>query len=289
MGTIVTQSSATYDAAGNRLSTTDARGNTTTFTYDATGAMTQEVAPVTASSAITTSFGYDTAGNRTRYTDGRGNALIYTYNPWNKQESLIEPTTATYTATADRTFTTSYDADGRPVSQTQPGGVSVTATYDSRGNLTGQTGTGADATTAARSFGYDAVGRLISAGTSAIGTSGTTGYVPASNETFTYNDRGELLTTAGTGGSSTFGYNSDGLMTSRADATGTTSYTYDSQRLRRVRPDDQPQRPGVCLRRARAGPHRHPLRWRKRDHLRLQRRRQHRRLRRVQHLHLRPG
>ncbi|MFI9384800.1 LamG-like jellyroll fold domain-containing protein [Kutzneria sp. NPDC052558] len=222
-GNVLSTTSATYDDNGFQLSATDALGGTTRFTHDATGAVLQEVQPATATSSITTSFGYDPAGNRTRFTDGRGNATIYTYNPWNLKESVIEPTTATYSTAADSTFTTAYDADGEPVTQTQPGGVTITASYDGVGNMTGQTGAGADGQTANRTFGYDSVGRMTSAATSAIGSS-----VPASNETFTYNDRDELLTAAGSGGSSSFGYNLDGLMTSRADASGTTTYGYDS-------------------------------------------------------------
>jgi hypothetical protein len=45
-------------------------------------------------------------------TDGRGNAWDYTYNSWNVPQSTIEPGTAAYSSTADRTFTTAYDADG---------------------------------------------------------------------------------------------------------------------------------------------------------------------------------
>ncbi|WP_232241240.1 LamG-like jellyroll fold domain-containing protein [Kutzneria sp. 744] len=222
-GNVLVTTSATYDNNGSQLSSTDPSGNTTRFTHDATGAVMQEVQPVSATSSITTSFGYDPAGNRTRFTDGRGNATTYTYNPWNLKESVIEPTTATYTSTADSTFTTAYDADGEPVTQTQPGGVTITASYDGVGNLTGQTGSGADGQTASRSFGYDSVGRMTTASTSAIGSS-----VPASNETFSYNDRDELLTASGSAGASSFAYNSDGLMTSRTDASGTTSYGYDS-------------------------------------------------------------
>ena len=102
-------------ATGTALSATDARGSTTTFTYDATRQLTQEVQPVTPTSSITTSFGYDAAGNRTRYTDGSGNPWITTYNPWNLPESQIEPATTAYSTPADSTFTTAYDADGRPV------------------------------------------------------------------------------------------------------------------------------------------------------------------------------
>ena len=134
---------------------------------------------------------------------------------------MTEPATSTYTTAADSTFTTAYDANGRPVTQTLPGGVSVTSGYDQMGNLTSQAGTGADAVTASRTFGYDLAGNLTSAATAAAGPA------PATSESFTYNDRGGLLTASGTAGSSSFGYNGDGLLTSRTDAAGTTSYTYD--------------------------------------------------------------
>jgi RHS repeat-associated protein len=220
-GTVLATQSATFDGDGNMLSATDARGDTSTFTYGATGQLSQEVQPVTATSSITTSFGYDAAGNRTRYTDGRGNSWVTAYNPWNLPESVTEPVTGAYSTAADSTFTTAYDANGQPVSQAQPGGVSVTAGYDQVGNLTSQAGSGAGAPTAARSFGYDLAGNMTSAATAAVGSA------PATSESFTYNDRGELLAAAGTAGSSSFGYNGDGLMTSRTDTAGTTGYTYD--------------------------------------------------------------
>ena len=53
----------------------------------------------------------------------------------------------------------------------------------------------------------------------------------ATSESFTYNDRGEVLTASGSGGSTAYGYNGDGQVTSVADAAGTTSYTYDDDRL----------------------------------------------------------
>ncbi|MBI3687533.1 MAG: discoidin domain-containing protein, partial [Actinobacteria bacterium] len=225
---LLTQTSATYDAVGNVLSATDARGHTSTFGYDGGNHLTQEVQPVSAATSITTSFGYDAAGSRTRFTDGRGNPTITTYTPWKLPESVVQPATATYPSAADRTVTTVYDAAARAVSQTLPGGVSVSAGYDRDGNLVAQSGAGADGATASRSFGYDPAGRLTSAATAVVGTAGTPGYQPATSETFGYNDRGALLTAAGSGGSSAFGYNADGLLTSRNDAAGATSYGYDS-------------------------------------------------------------
>ncbi|HEY0718242.1 MAG TPA: LamG-like jellyroll fold domain-containing protein, partial [Streptosporangiaceae bacterium] len=215
-GTVLRSESATYNGDGDQASATDYRGSTTTDTYDADGDLTQEAQPVTASTAITTSFGYDAAGNQTRYTDGNGHQWWTTYNSWNLPESQIEPATAQYTTAADSTFTTAYDAGGNPATETEPGGVTITDSYDTMGDLTGQSGSGAEAATTARSFGYDDAGHLTSAS------------APGGTDTFTYNDRGSLLSAAGPSGSSSFGYNGDGQASSVSDAAGMTSYTYDS-------------------------------------------------------------
>ncbi|HUN34614.1 MAG TPA: LamG-like jellyroll fold domain-containing protein [Trebonia sp.] len=220
-GTLVLTRNATYDDDGNMLSSTDANRNTTTFAYDATGLLTQEVQPVSASSSITTSFGYDAAGNQTRYTDGNQNAWYTTYNSWNLPESKVEPATSMYSSAADSTFTMAYDADGREAAYTQPGGVTVSYGYDAEGNLQQETGSGADAPTAAQSFTYDQAGDMLTADTSAAGSS------PATSEAFTYNDRGEVLTASGSAGSTSMSYTSDGLLASVTDAAGTTSYSYD--------------------------------------------------------------
>ena len=225
--TVLNSRSATYDAMGRLMSSTDPNTHTTTFTRDALGNVTGEVQPVSAGHSITTSFGYDAAGNGTRYTDGRGNSTYYTYNAWNLPESTIEPSVTTstysYTTAGDSTYTTAYDVAGRPVSQSQPGGVTVTTGYDNIGNVTSQTGAGAEAATASRSFSYDADNRMTAAGTAAIGST-----TAATNESFTYNDRGALLSASGSAGSTSLAYNGDGLPTSRTDAAGTTSYSYDN-------------------------------------------------------------
>ncbi|OXM65635.1 LamG-like jellyroll fold domain-containing protein [Amycolatopsis vastitatis] len=227
-GAVLQQTSAAYDAGGRLTSSVDGRGTARTFTYDAGNRLASEIQPVSATASITTSFGYDAAGNRTRFTDGRGNPTITRFNAWNLPEALVEPATAAYTADADRTFTSVYDAAGRPVTQTQPGGVTVSAGYDDDGNLVSQSGSGADAATATRTFGYDPGGRMTSAATAEAGVTGHSDHQAASSETFTYNDRGGLLTASGSAGSSSFAYNTEGLMTSRTDAAGTTSYGYDN-------------------------------------------------------------
>jgi RHS repeat-associated protein len=215
-GTVLRSASAVYDNTGNVTASTDYRGNTTTFGYDATGLVTSETQPVTASSSITTSLGYDAAGNRTLYTDGNRNNWWDTYNSWNLPESRVEPPTTAFPSAGQGTFRTAYDANRRPVSVSEPGGVSVSSSYDSVGRLAGQAGTGAEAVTAARSFGYDLAGNMTSAS------------APGGTDTFGYNDRGLLLSASGPSGSSSFSYNGDGQVSSASDAAGTTSYSYDN-------------------------------------------------------------
>ncbi|WP_280703028.1 LamG-like jellyroll fold domain-containing protein [Kitasatospora sp. GP82] len=218
--TVVTQTSAGYDADGNRTSATDANGHTTTYTFDATDRLTQQVEPVTSTASITASFGHDAAGNRTRYTHTRQTGgtpadVYYTYNTLELPESTIEPPTSTFPNAADRTYTLGYNAAQELVTDVAPGGVVKTNAYSSIGQLTSQTGIGAQAATTARTFGYDLVGRLtsVSAG--------------QATSTYTYDDRGLITSQGGTTGSATFGYDATGNMTTRTDRAGTTTFGYD--------------------------------------------------------------
>lgn len=213
---LLTTETLGYDDNSNLTTVKDARGTTTTFTYDALGNLTGETQPVTATTAIATSFGYDLAGNRTRFTDGRGNPFWTTYNSWGLPESRIEPATAAYPNAADRTFTVAYDAAGRPVRQDSPGGVSVTNTYDDLGQIRQITGTGAEVATPDRIFNYDDAGRLTELS------------APSGTNTISYDDRGLPLTITGPADINSFTYNRDGQMASRTDAAGTTTYTYDN-------------------------------------------------------------
>ncbi|MEU3086606.1 LamG-like jellyroll fold domain-containing protein [Streptomyces massasporeus] len=210
---------AEFDVEGNRTAVTSAQTKArTTYSYDALGRITRQVEPVSTADSITTTFGHDAAGNRTRLTDGRGHKTVYTFNSWGLPESTIEPSTTAHPDAADRTWTTVYDKAGQAVTELLPGGVKRERTYDGLGRLTGETGAGAEATTTARTLGYDLAGRLTAVGTA----DGVT------RDTYTYNDRGALLTADGPGGQSSYSYNADGSMTKRTTTAGSTSYGYDS-------------------------------------------------------------
>ena len=106
--------------------------------------------------------------------------------------------TTAHSSAGDSTYTTAYDADGRAATETEPGGVTVADSYNNAGELTGESGTGADAATATRTLGYNTAGQLTSAAT----TSTASGSSPsnATSESFSYNDRGQVLTSTGTAG-----------------------------------------------------------------------------------------
>ena len=209
-----------YDPAGNLTTATDPLSDKTTYEYDALNQLTKQVEPVTATRSITTTFGYDAAGNRSRYTDGRGNKTIYTVNSLGLPESVIEPSTTAHPAAADRTWTAAYNANAEPVKLTAPGGVTRTRTFDAAGRLSGETGAGAEATTAARTLGYDLADRLTKAS------------APGGDNTYTYNDRGQVLTATGPSGAASFAYDGDGNLKTRTDAAGTSQYGYLNTRLR---------------------------------------------------------
>ncbi|MFB7455594.1 LamG-like jellyroll fold domain-containing protein [Streptomyces sp. NPDC056188] len=217
--TALRTAAAEYDADGNLTAVISAQTKArTTYGHDALGRMTKQVEPVSGSESITTTFGYDETGNRTRLTDGRGNTTFHTFNSWGLPESTTEPSTTAHPNAADRTWTTVYDKAGQAVTELLPGGVKRESVYDGLGRLIQETGSGAEAPTTDRTLSYDLAGRITSAG------SGT----PLTPNTYTYNDRDELLTAAGPAGTVKYAYDADGRMTERTDAKNTTVYGYDT-------------------------------------------------------------
>ncbi|WP_405603897.1 DNRLRE domain-containing protein [Streptomyces sp. NBC_01410] len=206
-----------YDADGNVTASVSATGARRTYTYDALGQLTKQVEPVTGTDSITTTFGYDAAGHRARLTDGRGKATYYTFNTWGLPESTIEPSTTQHSALNNRTWTNAYDAAGRVVTELLPGSVKRNKTYDNLGRLTAETGSGTAVATRPRSLSYDLVGRLTGVGGDGV----------LAGNTYSYNDRGQLLNSDGPSGTSAYTYDADGQMASRTDAAGATAFTYD--------------------------------------------------------------
>ncbi|NUW43297.1 RHS repeat-associated core domain-containing protein [Nonomuraea rhodomycinica] len=211
-GTVLRTLKYGYDFAGNPTSKTSAEGHTTTQAFDAGNRLIERKEPVSATETITTSFGYDAAGAQTRSTDGRGNATFITYNSLGLTESVLEPSTVAHPSLADRTWTTLYDAAGNPVTSLIPGGVRVDRVFDELSRLVKESGTGAEAATEDKTFGYDPVGRLIA----------------ANDLTFTLNDRGLLLKSAGPGGDlNVYAYDANNRLIQRVDAAGASTFAWD--------------------------------------------------------------
>ncbi|MFJ6934766.1 LamG-like jellyroll fold domain-containing protein [Streptomyces sp. NPDC101132] len=216
--TVLRSAKTQYDVEGNPTSVTPPAGGPTTYTYDALGRITQQTEKTSDTASITASYGYDAAGHRTRLTDGRGKATYYTFNSWGLPESTIEPATTQHWNPDVRTWTVVYDAAGQAVTELLPGGVKRQRTYDGLGRLTGETGSGTAVATRPRTLAYDLDGRLT----------GVAGDGVLAGNTYTYNDRGQLLGSDGPGGRSQYAYDADGNMTTRTDAAGTTAFTYDT-------------------------------------------------------------
>ncbi|MEO8695675.1 MAG: RHS repeat-associated core domain-containing protein [Acidimicrobiales bacterium] len=138
--------------------------------------------------------------------------VITTYNPWGLQDTVVEPTTTAHPATADRTWTSVYDAGGLLTQDKQPGAITITNTYDALARLTGQT-SGA----LSKTFGYDLASRP------------TTLSHPSGTQTLVYDDRSLLVGAAGPAGNMIATYNGDSQMLTRNDPAGNHSFGYDNR------------------------------------------------------------
>jgi RHS repeat-associated protein len=211
-----------YDNAGNRTSTTDARGKTTIWTYDAADRVLTETAP---DGGVTT-YTYDTVGNKLTEVDPRGKTTTFTYDANNRLASVTTP--------LGHKTTFGYDANGNLTSEVEPRGnvqgadpnqYKTTYTYDAAGRMLTETGPLGNATT----YTYDAVGNRLSVRDARNNTT-----------TYAYDGLNRLTTVTAPGGAATtYTYDNAGNLLTGTDANNhTTSYTYDDagRRVSMTRP-----------------------------------------------------
>jgi RHS repeat-associated protein len=162
----------THNAKGQEISRTEAAGNpqarTTTTVWHATFNLPIQINEL----GRTTNLGYDTLGNLITKTIIAGNqsrAWTYAYNAMNQLTSITGPlgdvskfgydTSGNLASITDAlghvTNVTQYDANGRPLSMTDPNGLVTTFAYDARGRQT-QRNAGGEKTL----YFYDLVGDL---------------------------------------------------------------------------------------------------------------------------------
>jgi RHS repeat-associated protein len=213
-----------YDSFGNRLSVTDALGNSTTYSYDPTFA---KVASITNALGNTTHYTYDSNGSLSESTDPRGNRTLYTYNPFGMPTELTDPlgqkTVLTYdsfgslisTRNAIGNISSSrYDAVSRLIESRDPLGKRRQIEYDKLDRVTALT----DENGFITRFVYDAIGNVLSVTD------------PRNNVTsFTYDAMGRLATrTDPLGKTETYHYDLMNQLTEFTDRRGHVSrFLYD--------------------------------------------------------------
>ncbi len=239
----------TYDASLRIVKITDATGGITSFTYDANNNRTS----VANQNGKTTSFTYDVRGNITGITDPLTNPIAFTYDTKNNLLTATNAKAKTTTFTYDvkgnlktiqdalgNTTTFGYDILGQLTSKTDARDNTTTFTYDSSGNLSRITDALGNGTT----LSYDGIGRLTSI-TDPNGHTATATYDalsrlvrisdPLGNQTqFLYDALGNLLRiTDAKGNATNYAYDATNNLVSVTDALGrVTRYGYDANNSR---------------------------------------------------------
>ncbi|MBL8793407.1 MAG: SBBP repeat-containing protein, partial [Planctomycetia bacterium] len=131
-----------YDAVGNQLSTTDPRGVTTSFAYDALNRLTQIFEAFSAPTGLpglnhappVTTLVYDQVGNQLSLTDARGVTTSFAYDALNRLATSIEafaaPTTLPGLNHAAPVTTRVYDIASNLLSVTDARNVTTSFAYD---------------------------------------------------------------------------------------------------------------------------------------------------------------
>ncbi|WP_234467784.1 DNRLRE domain-containing protein [Streptomyces sp. MBT62] len=180
VGTAVPDTSMTYDADSGDVATVTANGQTITHTYDQLG---REIS-YTDGAGNTAATQYDALGRVVKTTDSAPSTTTYTYDS-TKDPRGVE---TSRTDSVAGTFAAAYDADGDLTTESLPGGYTLTVGQDETGAETSRVYTqdsdgtvvASDSTdesvhgqvvddtdtagqTRARSYSYDAAGRLTRA------------------------------------------------------------------------------------------------------------------------------
>lgn len=209
---------STWSTSGLKLSTTDAYGATTLYSYDpGSGKVTsitdplgnvtsftytpgpfRDLAQITklyrpndSSDDVVTTLSYDTTGFLTSRVEdfgtGRLNATTR-YTPATGGRGLVQTTTSPRGVATNLTYNTAGQVLSRSTPISSSASATETFTYDNRGNRLSST----DANGNRTSFAYDALGRLLS--TTSADPDGI-GPLPALSSTHTYDIAGNLLST----------------------------------------------------------------------------------------------
>jgi RHS repeat-associated protein len=211
--------SATFDSNGNLLTSTDALGNTTTYTYNAF----DEPLTVTDPMGIETSYGYDSTGNLlTKTVTGTGG-------------SPVETTTD---AVCEASCPSGYQL-GDLESVIDPDGHVTNDGYDAYGDVAATITHPSANTTDTTAAVYDVLGRKVceaSANATAAGVAcpPAGGSAVADTSRWAFNADGEVTSATNSAGQTTsYSYDADGNQVQVTDPLGnvtTTSYDLDGRK-----------------------------------------------------------
>ena len=112
---------ATYDANGNAIGSTDALGRSSVKGYDPLQRLAESIGD-SGGIAAHTAFSYDAADNLTAITDPKGLVTSYAYNAFGELEVQSSPDTGVTQVT--------YDAAGNIATRTDARGITATYAYD---------------------------------------------------------------------------------------------------------------------------------------------------------------
>lgn len=215
----------TYDGSGNLTTTTDPTGNTTSYSHNALGWPLSVVAPAGnaaggSASQHTTSYRYNPRGEVLAVTDPLGAVTETDRDASGNVTTLREPVVSGLKQTAFM-----LDAASQVTGVTRPGGSTLLTAFWPDGQLKSQT----DAAGNTTNYGYDAQGRLAST-TDPAGRTTSYGYDPAGRPVTVQQPAGNCAATPRTGCIS-YAYNAAGdvsLIDYSDPATPDVSYTYDT-------------------------------------------------------------
>jgi RHS repeat-associated protein len=239
-----------YDAVGNMTSSTDKRGRTRDFEYDARHRLTQQVWLTSGSAVQTFTYNYDGADNLLSAGNTSGTLYRYTmtYDDLNRPTGVLEP--------FSQQLTFSYDEVGNRTKVEDSQGGLRTNTYDSVNRLvtmqfsatsqelrvdwtynavhqmeTAQryTDTAAATLTGSTSYVYDALDRVTNLEHRDSGAS------LLANYTFTYDDASRLTSEERDSVLRTYGYDTTNQLV-RDDAAATITYDGTGNRTTGVTP-----------------------------------------------------
>jgi RHS repeat-associated protein len=231
----------TYDAAGRKVSSTDALGHTTRYIYDRLGRLIE----TRYADGLTSKITYDAIGNEIAKTDRANRQTKYEFDALQHLITVIDPTNSRTAYNYDELGSlvsetdanghqTRYEYDGlqRRTAVIRPLGQRQTTIYDKVGNAVSMTDFNGQTTNYTYGLGNLLMRKQLADGSQTSIAYMITGQRQSVTDsrgttTYGYNPQGQVTTVTNPDGQQiSYGYDLQGHLTSVTTAAGTTTYTY---------------------------------------------------------------